>query len=116
MCVYMLVVNVCCNNCFKASLQQSFGKFYTEPVSLLWRHFAGSKGMYDVITLYGAIFLVPAPLGLHHVSVCAVELAVDRRLKNLPVFLALCLGLVKCIVNPIVQTGMNNNDLVIGHS
>ena len=40
----------------------------------------------------------------------------DSCLKNLSVFLALCLGLVKCIVNPIVQTGMNNNDLGIGKS
>ena len=40
----------------------------------------------------------------------------DSCLKNLSVFLALCLVLVKSIVNPIVQTGMNNNDLGIGKS
>ena len=84
--VDMAVVNMSGNYGLKASLQQPLGKLHAEPVRLLCRHFAGRKGMDDVITLNQAASLIPAALGFLHIPKGGIELTVDCCLENLAVF------------------------------
>ena len=84
--VDMAVVYMGSDHSLKTALQQSLGKFHTKPVGLLRRHFAGRKGMDDVIALSWSVFLIPATLGFLHVSKGGIKLTVDRGLKNLAVF------------------------------
>ena len=113
--VNMVVVNVRCDHCLKTPLQKPLGKFHAETVSLLRCYFAGRKRMNDVIALYGAVFLIPAAFGVHHVRICCIKPTVNGRPEDLTVFCPLCFAFVQRVVDALIQPGMNNNDLIIGH-
>ena len=58
--VDMAVVYMGSNHGLKAASQKTLGKFHTEPVRLFCCHFAGRKGMNNVVALSRAVFLIPA--------------------------------------------------------
>ena len=82
----MSVIGMGGNDRLKTALKQTLDHFNAEPVRLLCRHFAGRKGMDDVIALNRAVFLIPATFGFKHIPVGGIKLTVDCCLENLAVF------------------------------
>ena len=78
----MRFVQVCGNDDFIAVPQQTPGKFNTHGMGLVRRHLAGSEGLDDVVALPFPPLLTPAPLGVHHVGVNALPVAVDGGLET----------------------------------
>lgn len=69
-----------------------------------------------MIALYGAVYLVPAALGLHHVPVGRLRLAVYPADEDSAGSAVHGLFRVHHIAEGIIQPGMNDPDFVIGHS
>ena len=69
-----------------------------------------------MIALYGAVYLVPATLGLHHVPVGRLRQTVDPADQNSAGSTVHRLFRVHHIAERVIQPGMNDPDLIIGHS
>ena len=78
----MCFVQVGGNDDFIAVPQQAPGKLHAHGMGLVRRHLAGSEGLDDVVALPFPPLLAPAPLGVHHVGVNALPVAVDGGLKT----------------------------------
>lgn len=69
-----------------------------------------------MIALYGAVYLVPAALGLHHVAVGRFRLTVDPVHEDSAGGAVQGFFRVHHITDGVIQPGMDHTDFVIGHS
>ena len=114
MTVKMVVVQMGGNDSLVFVTQQPLGQLHSHLVGLHGRHLAGGVGMDDMVALHAAA-LAPAALGIHHVPVGGIQLAVDCGGKAGASIRQAGFFRVEYIVGTVIQPCPYGDDFVIGH-
>ena len=116
MTMHMSMIGVRGDHGLETISHKAAGKLHPDSLRLFRGDFAGGKGVDHMVALYGAVYLVPTALGLHHIPVGRLRLTVDPADQNGAGSAVHGLFCVHYIAEGVIQPGVDHADFIIGHS